>query len=341
MAGGAEPLLAVSGLATEFPARHGAVRAVDGVSFDLRRGECLGIVGESGSGKSVTALSIMGLLQKGNGRVAGGQIRFNGADLLSLSSRDRQQLRGADLAMIFQEPMTSLNPVFTVGQQIAEAVRIHKRLGRTAARRRAVEMLDLVGIPDPHRRVDSYPHQLSGGMRQRVMIAMALSCDPKLLIADEPTTALDVTIQAQILELLRDIRKRLGTAIIMITHDLGVIAELADRVIVMYASRIVETGSVRALFKNPQHPYTQGLLRSMPRLDEDRDRLDQIEGSVPNPTAWPGGCRFHPRCGFSRDICSNAEPPTVRLAEGRRSACWRHVDYDPGQARQNLAEVRA
>lgn len=326
------PLLSVSNLVTEFAGRGDTIKAVDGVSFDLARGECLGIVGESGSGKSVTALSIMGLLHKGNGRVASGTIRFNGTDLLSISSRERRALRGASLAMIFQEPMTSLNPVFTIGQQIAEAVRIHKGLSRIAARRRATDMLELVGIPDPHRRVDNYPHQLSGGMRQRVMIAMALSCDPKLLIADEPTTALDVTIQAQILELLRDIRQRLGTAIIMITHDLGVVAELADRVIVMYASKVVEEGTARDLFKAPQHPYTQGLLKSMPRLDEDRDRLDQIRGSVPNPLAWPRGCRFHPRCDLARDICATAEPPTVQLGPGRSSACWRHLDYSPSEA---------
>jgi len=324
--GAKSSLLKVTGLVTEFGGSRGTVRAVDGVSFDIRNGECFAIVGESGSGKSATALSLMGLLPKGRGRVAAGRAELDGVDLFGLGPKAFRAMRGKDIAMIFQEPMTSLNPVFTVGDQVAEAINLHQNVGAAAARRRAVEMFDLVGIPDPEGRSRNYPHQMSGGMRQRVMIAMALSCNPRLLIADEPTTALDVTIQAQILELLDDLRRRIGTAVILITHDLGVVAEVADRVAVMYAGKIVETGDVEAVFEQPKHPYTEGLLGSIPRLDEKVDRLPQIRGSVPAPSAWPSGCRFRNRCDHARDICAGLQPPSV-WAGTHGSACWRNSGY--------------
>src|SRR6267142_205759 len=295
-------LLEVKHLKTHFPTRTGLVRAVDDVSFYLDRGELLGLVGESGCGKSITALSIMRLISP-PGRIVGGEITFDGKNLLKLSDADIRQIRGDDIAMIFQDPMTSLNPVFTVGEQIAEALRLHRKLSRKAARAAAIEAMREVSIPDPARRIDDYPHQLSGGMRQRVMIAMALACNPKLLIADEPTTALDVNIQAQILELMRALREELGTAILLITHELGVIAELADDVIVMYAGQVIERCSVERLFAEPQHPYTIGLLGSIPRLHLEQERLAAIQGSVPNAAAWPSGCRFHPRCPFAVDKC--------------------------------------
>ena len=320
----ATPLLDVKGLRTEFRSGGSSFAAVDGISFSLAPGETLGIVGESGCGKSVTSLSIMRLVPNPPGRITSGEIRLEGRNLLDLPESDMRAVRGDDIAMIFQEPMTSLNPVQTVGEQIVEAVQLHRPLGAAEARARALEMLRLVKIPSPETRLDEYPHQLSGGMRQRVMIAMALACDPKLLIADEPTTALDVTIQAQILDLLRDLRERTGAAIMLITHDLGVVAELAHRVIVMYSGRIVEEAPVGLLFADPQHPYTLGLLGSIPRLGSDGDeRLTAIEGVVPNPYALPAGCRFSPRCPLADEKCQ-AEQPTLReIVPGHRAACWK------------------
>ncbi|MBL8653396.1 MAG: ABC transporter ATP-binding protein [Alphaproteobacteria bacterium] len=324
---GQGPILSVRNLVVEFATRSGTIRAVDDISFDVPRGGCVGIVGESGSGKSVTALAIMRLLAEPNGRIASGSVLLDGVDIARLSQSEMQRRRGRELAMVFQEPMTSLNPVFPVGDQIAEAIQLHMNLGRRASRRQAVDALALVGIPDPERRADNYPHELSGGMRQRVMIAMALACEPKLLIADEPTTALDVTIQAQILDLLRNLRGRLSTAIVMITHDLGVVAEIADEVLVMYAGRLVEQREVNAIFAAPSHPYTEGLLRSIPRLDDPRDRLEQIPGVVPSPLARPAGCRFNPRCDQVRDICKTHEPASFRTPDGGATMCWRQTGF--------------
>jgi peptide/nickel transport system ATP-binding protein len=298
------------------------VRAVDGVDFTLERGGTLGIVGESGCGKSVTALSIMGLVPQPPGRVAG-KVLLDGEDLLKAPPARMRDLRGDQLAMIFQEPMTSLNPAFTVGDQVAEALLRHKKISKSEAQIQAVEMLRKVRIPSPERRAAEYPHQLSGGMRQRVMIAMALACNPKLLIADEPTTALDVTIQAQILELMRSLRAELGTAIILITHDLGVVAELADEVIVMYAGKVIERCAAPRLFAEPQHPYTVGLLGSIPRLHLEQSRLAAIEGFVPDAAAFPEGCRFHPRCPFAIDKCRREIPPLAEVSKGHFAACWR------------------
>jgi len=329
------PLLRVRDLKTYFVTEHGSgtARAVDGVSFDVRPGETLGIVGESGCGKTVTSLSILRLIPEPPGHIRPGSfIEFEGRNILTLEPRELRAVRGNQIAMIFQEPMTSLNPVFTVGDQIAEAAIVHQHLTRAAARRRAIEMLQLVGIPDPAERVDHYPHQMSGGMRQRVMIAMALVCHPKLLIADEPTTALDVTIQAQILELLERLQAELGMAVMLITHDLGVVAGTADRVVVMYAGQVVEQASTVELFARPLHPYTEGLLASVPRLDAPqqgraRGRLHSIPGQVPAATAWPDGCRFHPRCPYAWDRCRAEEPPLLDANEGRepgmhRARCW-------------------
>ena len=298
------------------------MRAVDGVDFTLERGRTLGIVGESGCGKSVTALSIMGLVPQPPGRVAG-EVRLEGEDLLRASPARLRDLRGDQLAMIFQEPMTSLNPAFTVGDQVAEALLRHRKLTKKEAQEKAVEMLRQVRIPSPERRAADYPHQLSGGMRQRVMIAMALACNPKLLIADEPTTALDVTIQAQILELMRSLRAELGTAIILITHDLGVVAELADEVIVMYAGKVIERCAAPRLFAEPQHPYTIGLLGSIPRLHLEQPRLAAIEGFVPDAAAFPEGCRFHPRCPFAVEQCRKEIPALREITPGHSAACWR------------------
>jgi oligopeptide/dipeptide ABC transporter ATP-binding protein len=303
------PLLAVRDLKTYFESEDGVGKAVDGVSFALERGEVLGMVGESGCGKSVTSLSIMRLVPEPPGRCEGGEIVFDGRDLLRLHESEMRRVRGRHIAMIFQEPMTSLNPVFTVGDQVGEGYMLHMGAGRKAARDRACELMERVGIPAARRRVDDYPHQFSGGMRQRIMIAMALACDPRLLIADEPTTALDVTIQAQILELLNRLREELSMAILLITHDLAVIAETAHRVVVMYAGKIVEEASVRDLFASPMHPYTRGLMGSIPRLDETRDRLISIDGVVPSPFGLPGGCRFYNRCSDRMDVCRAVEPP--------------------------------
>ncbi len=317
-------LLEVNNLQTHFPTRAGLVRAVDGVSFYLDRGELLGLVGESGCGKSITALSIMRLIAP-PGKIVGGEISFDGRNLLKLSDREMRAIRGDDIAMIFQDPMTSLNPVFTVGEQIAEALRLHRKLSRKAAREAAIEAMREVSIPDPARRIKDYPHQLSGGMRQRVMIAMALACDPKLLIADEPTTALDVTIQAQILELLNELRKNRELAVLLITHDLGVVAEVADRVAVMYTGRIVEESPVEELFARPRHPYTEGLLRSVPKLSSasaaKAERLETIEGTVPSPTDLPPGCHFAPRCPYRMPRCTTEEIPLYDLESGVRVRC--------------------
>jgi oligopeptide/dipeptide ABC transporter ATP-binding protein len=322
-----EHLLEVNDLRTHFATRAGLVRAVDGVSFYLDRGELLGLVGESGCGKSMTALSIMRLVSS-PGKIVGGEILFDGKDLLKLSDAEMRQMRGDDIAMIFQDPMTSLNPVYTVGEQIAEALRLHRKLSRKQAKQAAIEAMREVSIPDPARRVNDYPHQLSGGMRQRVMIAMALACNPKLLIADEPTTALDVTIQAQILELLDDLRKQRELAVLLITHDLGVVAEVADRVAVMYTGRIVEDSPVAELFARPKHPYTEGLLRSVPKLTSEhvarKERLETIEGTVPRPTDLPPGCHFAPRCTHRMPRCAE-EIPLYQLEGSVQVRC---VLYD-------------
>jgi peptide/nickel transport system ATP-binding protein len=322
------PLLEVRDLACHFFTLDGVVRAVDGVSFAVRRGETLGIVGESGCGKSVTALSVLRLLQKGTGRIVGGSVRFEGRELTTLGDDEIKELRGHRISMIFQEPMTSLNPVLTIGVQIAENVVRHLKLGWREAMDRAVEMLRLVRVPDPERRIHDYPHQLSGGMRQRVMIAIALSCDPQLLIADEPTTALDVTIQAQILELMVELKEKTGTAIMMITHDLGVVAETTQRVMVMYAGRKVEEAPVDVLFANPLHPYTVGLMRARPRLDMDaeeagrRPRLQEIPGIVPSLNRSIVGCAFAPRCAFATDRCRAERPELEMRPNGHLVACF-------------------
>jgi oligopeptide/dipeptide ABC transporter ATP-binding protein len=322
-------LLSIQHLSTHFFTEQGLVRAVQDVSFDIRSGRTLAVVGESGCGKSVTALSVMRLIPFPPGKTVEGDILFDGRSLLGLSDRRMRQIRGNEIAMIFQEPMTSLNPVFTVGNQIIEAIVLHRKVSAVQARERAIEMMRKVGIADPHRRVDEYPHQMSGGMRQRVMIAMALSCSPKLLIADEPTTALDVTIQAQILDLLRQLQHDHQMSIMLITHDLGVVAENADDVVVMYASKVVETASVSVLFEKPLHPYTQGLLRSLPRLGAKKHRLDVIGGLVPNPLHFPQGCKFHPRCPLGRNDsrCQSQEPSLREVLPGRCVACWKAEGY--------------
>ena len=321
-------LLEVRDLKTQFFTADGIVRAVDGISFDLAAGETLGVVGESGCGKSVTALSILRLIAPETGRIVAGSIRFDGHDLTTLSNEEMRTLRGHKIAMIFQEPMTSLNPVLTIGTQIAESVVRHMGLTWHAARERAREMLELVRIAEPRRRLEEYPHQLSGGMRQRVMIAIALCCNPQVLIADEPTTALDVTIQAQILDLMLELKERLGTAIILITHDLGVVAETCERVIVMYAGRMVEEAPAASLFARPRHPYTRGLLRALPRVDAEgetgsgRPRLEEIPGLVPALTRPIAGCAFGPRCGFAVERCHTQPPVLSETAPAHRVACW-------------------
>jgi peptide/nickel transport system ATP-binding protein/oligopeptide transport system ATP-binding protein len=320
------PLLTVENLRTHFLTFEGVARAVDDVTFGLEGGETLGLVGESGCGKSVTALTVMGLIPSPPGRVAGGRIRFRGRDLLALSADEMRHIRGNRISMIFQEPMTSLNPVYTVGDQIAEMFVFHRGMGRRESRQRAVDMLAMVQIPGPAKRADEYPHQLSGGMRQRAMIAMALACDPEILIADEPTTALDVTIQAQILELMLKLKQDTGAAVVMITHDLGVIAETAQRVVVMYAGRVVEEASTATLFEDPQHPYTRGLLRSVPRMGQrarvGRERLAEISGVVPSLYDLPEGCAFHPRCPEANKICRREAPQLADAGGGRRIRCW-------------------
>ena len=317
-----DPLLRLSNLQTHFFTEEGVVRAVDGVDFEIYGGETLGVVGESGCGKSVTALSIMRLIPDPPGKIVGGEIIFEGQNLLEKSDSEMRRIRGNDISMIFQEPMTSLNPVYTVGDQIAEAIELHQKKKKKEALELAVEMLKKVGIPLPEQRVHEYPHQLSGGMRQRVMIAMALSCNPRILLADEPTTALDVTIQAQILELMKELRDDFGTAIMMITHDLGVIAEVCDRVVVMYAGKVVEYAEVKTLFKKPQHPYTWGLMNSIPKLTEQKKRLMTIEGVVPDADKIPEGCSFHPRCQFADDKCRDHEPEIQETESEHYVRCW-------------------
>jgi oligopeptide/dipeptide ABC transporter ATP-binding protein len=317
------PLLQVEGLRTYFTTRAGVMRAVDGVDLAVEQGRTLGVVGESGCGKTVTSLSIMRLIDAPGRIEPGSRILFEGRDLATATEDELREVRGNEISMIFQEPMTSLNPVYTVGDQIAEAVRLHQGLSQRGAMDRAIEMLTLVGIPSPERRVKDYPHQMSGGMRQRVMIAMALCCDPKLLIADEPTTALDVTIQAQILELMKELRDRLGMAIMLITHDLGVVAEMADDVAVMYAGRVVEKGSVESIFNSPQHPYTEALLQSIPILGMTQaEPLRVIRGMVPSPMNWPVGCRFATRCDYASDRCRQEDPPLFDAQGSQRAACW-------------------
>lgn len=332
-------LLSVKNLSTEFPVKKGIVKAVEDVSFDVDAGEILAIVGESGSGKSVTSLSIMGLLAE-PGHVAGGSLEFEGKDLATLSEKQYRELRGNDMAMIFQEPMTSLNPVYRVGNQIVEAIRTHEKVSKAEAKDRAVDLLRKVGIPSPEARINDYPHQMSGGMRQRVMIAMALACNPKLLIADEPTTALDVTIQAQILDLLRRLRDDTGMAVLLITHDLGVVSETADRVVVMYCGQVVEEAEVRTLFDHPMHPYTLGLLKSIPRLeDDDSKRLYMIKGMVPNPLEMPPGCHFSDRCDSCMDICRTKVPELVDV-DGHKVRCFLYESAD-GEVKSEEAIARA
>ncbi len=327
------PLLDVRGLRTYFHVMDGVVKAVDGVDFSLPRGQTLGLVGESGCGKSVTALSIMRLIDSPPGEIVDGEIWFDGRDLLQLGDSEIRDVRGNEIAMIFQEPMTSLNPVFTVGDQIGEAIRLHQHVGPKEALERAVESLRAVGVSTPERRVRQYPHELSGGMRQRVMIAMALSCNPKLLIADEPTTALDVTIQAQILELIKEVQARTGTALLLITHDLGVVAETVQHIAVMYAGRIVEQGTAEQVLLDPKHPYTQGLLSSIPARQRRGQELSVIRGVVPNPLRMPPGCKFEPRCPFAWDLCRAREPELEPFgAEGRRVRC--HLQTAAGRSRR-------
>ncbi|MEM6490060.1 MAG: ABC transporter ATP-binding protein [Pseudomonadota bacterium] len=323
-----EPLLSIEGLSVTFPTENGPVRAVDGIDFAVGPGRTLALVGESGCGKSVTSLAIMGLTPPS--AAVGGRVVFRGQDIARLRGPARRAVRGRDISMIFQEPMTALNPVYRIGDQIAEGL-VQRGVPRREARERALDMLKLVKIPVAETRIDAYPHQLSGGMRQRVMIAMALVSEPALLIADEPTTALDVTIQAQIMELITSLQERLGMAVLLITHDLGVVAETADDVVIMYAGKVVEQGPVQAIFDNPQHPYTLGLMASVPRLDEARNRLATIVGSVPNPMALPFGCRFAPRCRLADERCDAEIPPLNHMAPGHTAACWRAPIEDAAQ----------
>jgi oligopeptide/dipeptide ABC transporter ATP-binding protein len=316
------PLLEVENLSVEFGPLDAPIRVVDSASFSVPAGSAIGLVGESGSGKSITSLSMLRLIPEPPGRIVSGRVLFEGTDLLQIPKARLPEIRGSAIAMIFQEPMSSLNPVMSIGDQIGEALKLHEQMSHADRRAKIIEMLKLVGIPDPASRLDAFPHQFSGGMRQRVMIAMALACNPRLLIADEPTTALDVTIQAQVLELMKKIRAELNTAILLISHDLGIIADLCDRVIVMYAGRVMEQGDVRSIFHNPSHPYTQGLLRSIPRLNDEAGRLYQIAGSVPAAGSVKQGCPFYARCPLRIDRCRAEMPPQFRLGEDHTAACW-------------------
>ena len=326
-----QTVLQIKELKTYFYTDSGEVPAVDGISFTINEGEVLGIVGESGCGKSVTSLSVMGLVPYPPGKIVNGQILYRNEDLVQASEKRMRSIRGNDIAMIFQEPMTSLNPVLTIGDQVSESIRIHKNLKKKDAWQQAVKMLQIVGIPRAEQIVNEYPHQLSGGMRQRVMIAIAMSCQPKLLIADEPTTALDVTIQAQILDLIRKLNKEKGTAIMLITHDLGVVAEICERVIVMYGGKIVEEGSVSTILKNPKHPYTQGLIRSLPKIHEQEERLYSIPGNVPKPGSITKGCRFAPRCGQAFQECSEIDPELVYIEEAHLCRCLLYKEEGAAQ----------
>ena len=323
-------LLEVKNLKTQFKVKDGTVNAVDGTDFEVHEGEVVAVVGESGCGKSVTSLSILGLIPSPPGKIIDGEILFKGEDLLKKTKRELQDIRGNRISMIFQEPMTSLNPVFTIGKQITESLVRHKKLTKAEANKKAIEMLDLVGLPSPNERINNYPHQLSGGMRQRVMIAMALSCDPELLIADEPTTALDVTIQAQILDLMLKLKEKLNTAILLITHDLGVVAEIADKVVVMYCGKVVEKGTALDIFARPLHPYTEGLLLSIPKIDEKCDKLFMIPGTVPNPLNMPKGCAFSSRCSKSMDICLKKVPPLLEYGK-QQVRCFLYSKQEEGQ----------
>ncbi len=327
-------LLEVKGLHVHFENKKKRVPAIEDVGFVVKKGETLGIVGESGCGKSITSMSILNLLPP-EAQIKEGEIIFNGSDLTKLSPKHITKIRGNEISMIFQEPMTSLNPVYTIGSQISEAIRQHQRISKKEVKRKVIEMLTLVGIPAPEKRFNEYPHELSGGMRQRIMIAMALSSNPKLLIADEPTTALDVTIQAQILELMKDLKEEFNTSTIMISHDLGVIAEMADKVLVMYAGMVVEYGDVKSIFENPQHPYTKGLLNSLPKLGEKRDKLNTIEGTVPNLTEMPKGCKFWPRCPFAMDECKNSRPDLYE-SENHKVRCFLFKDDTKGETINEL-----
>lgn len=320
-----ETVIEVKDLKTYFKVEEGLVTAVDGVDFELFAKETLAIVGESGSGKSVTALSILRLIQEPPGKIAAGKIFYQGKDLLKLTDREIRKIRGNEISMIFQEPMSSLNPVFTVGRQISEVIVVHQKLNEKEAESRAIELIKLVGIPNPEKCMRNYPHQLSGGMRQRIMIAIALACKPKVLIADEPTTALDVTIQSQILKLMQDLKDKLDTAIIIITHDLGVVAQLAENIMIMYAGKAVEYGDTKSIFKNPFHPYTEGLLNSIPKINENLKRLKIIEGTVPSPFDLPKGCKFSTRCNYVMDICRKKEPEYLSLSNHRKVRCWKYA----------------
>lgn len=322
-------LLEIKDLKTYFHTDDGTIKAVDGVNLHIEQGKTLGIVGESGSGKSITSFSVLQLIST-PGEIVSGEILYKGQDLLKLTEKQIRKVRGNDIAMIFQEPMTSLNPVYTIGEQISESIREHKGLTKKQAYNEAIKMLKIVGIPSAEQRIHNYPHQLSGGMRQRVMIAIALCCEPDLLIADEPTTALDVTTQAQILELLKDLKERLGTSILLITHDLGIVAEAADDVAVMYAGKVVENADVISFFKTPLHPYSQGLLKSIPSLDDSKEELEPIRGSVPNPLLELKGCHFCPRCDMAQDICMEEEPELISY-EGRKVKCWMYTEEWKGQ----------
>lgn len=321
-----DTILEVKGLKTYFKVEEGQVPAVDGVDFSLTKKETLAIVGESGSGKTVTALSVLRLIPSPPGKIVAGEIIYNGKDSLKLTEKEMQKMRGNEISMIFQEPMTSLNPVFTVGKQISEVLTIHQGLSKKEAIEKAIEMIKLVGIPNADKCIKNYPHQLSGGMSQRIMIAMALACNPKILIADEPTTALDVTIQSQILKLMTELKEKFDTSIILITHNLGVVAQLAENVMIMYAGKAVEYGNVKSIFKDPLHPYTVGLLNSIPKIDEELEKLTTIRGTVPSPLKLPKGCKFCTRCDEAKQICFENEPEYISLEGGRKVRCWKYIE---------------